>query len=283
MIKYIGAIILYLFAISLLISSVVYAETGENIGGISSYGYSATSVNFSEDINFNDIIVADIIDINAWEISNSSLNWIGNGLLYQRVAFQGIQISDNNIEVTYYINNVDNIDYDIYITVGGSSLSDSYILQYDANNQKVYMKELGPREFPLSLLLSDLFVYNSIDLSGNHIIKTKINIATDYIEIYIDDNLIWYGNGNQDSNAPYEYYAGLGIQNSGNFELTQIDTNFILGAINEDYSNFLVLMALIMAYTIEELYFPLIFNIILIKVPIIMLGICIAFYFRGVS
>ena len=283
MLKYIGGIILYLFAISLLISSVVYAETGNNIGGITPYSYSATSVNFSEEINFNDILVADIIDINAWEISNNSLNWIGNGLLYQRVAFQGIQIINNEIEVTYYINNGDNIDFDIYLTVGGTSLSDSYILQYDANNQKVYMKELGPREFPLSLLLSDLFVYNSIDLTGSHKINTKINIMSDYIEIYIDDNLIWYGNGNQDSNLPYEYYAGLGIQDSGNFELTQIDSNFILGASNNDYSNFLVLMALIMAYTIDELYFPFIFNMVLIKVPIIMLGICIAFYFRGVS
>lgn len=134
MLKFISLIILYLLVISSVFGLIIYEETGENIDTINTYSYSGDFVDLSGDMDLDLITDSSITDSLLWELTGNTLvyNYTGITALQEPIYFSGIKENDDgNYDVEYAINNIDNLDFDIYITQGGILDTSSYILSYN--------------------------------------------------------------------------------------------------------------------------------------------------------
>ena len=281
MIRFIAGIILYLLIISTFFSFVVSEAINEDLPGINTEIYSGDVVDFSGNTDFTALIDASIINSQQWNIVNNQLVFNGtyaDSANERPIFFKGIQLNeDNEYKIKYYFNNSDDLTFEIWITDGGLFDSDAYILVYDGSNLKLYNPYT--HTFAGEFLKTEMFS-TPISLSGEHTITTVLNPSTQILEIYIDSAL------NQQIPTEiknyYPHYGGIIITETGEFSISRIESSIFITE-NTDNSNFITLIGNLLLWSVPEKYMPLIFNIILIKFPLLILTISVTFYIRGVS
>jgi len=214
--------------------------------------------------------------------------YIGNELVFdgtyfgssneRPIFFKGIQMnSDNEYEVKYFLNNTEDLTFEIWITDGGVFDSDAFILYYDGINLKMYNPFI--HTFVGEYLKTEMFS-ETVSMSGTHTITTAIDYDNQLLKIYIDDSL--FKEIPTEIKNSYPHYGGIIITETGTFSLTRIESVVFI-TDNTDNSNFLTLISNLVLWSVPEKYMPLIFNIVLIKFPLLILTISVAFYLRGVS
>jgi len=281
MIKFLAGIILYLLIISTFFGFVVSEKMSDELSGINTEIYKGDFVDFSGTTNFNALIDQSSLVSQSWNIVNNVLIYNDTYSALKGIHpifFKGIQPNiDNEYKVKYYFNNSEDLNFEIWVTDGGIYDEHSFILKYDKTNLKMYNPYI--HSIIGEYFQTEMFSI-PISLTGIHTITTILNPITQKIQIYVDDTLI------QDIPTKirddYTHYGGIFVPETGTFQVTKIESDITISADTGDH-NFLALIGRLMLYTVPEEYMPLIFNIILIKFPIILLGIVIAFYIRGVS
>ena len=281
MIKFVAGIILYLLIISTFFGFVVSEAMNEDLPGLNTEIYSGDIVDFSGNTDFEKLIDASVINSQQWIITDNILIYGGiySGSANERpIFFKGIKPTIDNIyEVKYFLNNSEDLPFEIWITEGGLFDSDAYILYYSGSTLTMYNPYI--HTFVGEYLKTEMFS-QTISLSGENTITTKIDYDNQNLKIYINDNLI------QDIpteiKSSYNHYGGIIITETGNFSITRIESTVLITDAT-DNTNFLSLVASLVLWSVPEKYMPLIFNIILIKFPLLLLTISVAFYIRGVS
>lgn len=281
MIKFIAGILLYLLIISTFFGFVVSEAIGEDLKGINTEIYSGDIVDFSGTTNFAELIDASIINSQQWSIIDDKLTFTGiySGSSNELpIFFKGIQKnSDDNYEVKYFFNNSEDLSFELWITDGGLFDSDAYILYYDGTNLKMYNPYI--HTFAGSYFKTEMFS-EIVSLSGEHTITTVIDETNQLLKIYIDTNL--FKEIPTEIKSSYPHYGGIIITETGTFTISRIESTVFI-TDNTDNSNFLTLIANLVLWTVPEKYMPLMFNLILIKFPLLLLTISVAFYIRGIS
>ena len=278
MLKYISLIILYILVVSSFFSLVIYEESGTEISNPIGSIYSGGSVDFSGKLNLNDIVDGSYNNL-GWNIVNNTL--IRTNGIYDPYAkglfFKGfIPDENNNINVKIVIDNKDNADFNLYVATNKRSINPIstkkyYVITYRDN--KISMK------YPDILGLGENVFSQNINLSGKHTIEYKISNTQKTLDLTIDEALI--GSYVLDLEKTYDYYLGIGIFDEGEFVIESIEALILITDINE--SSFTTIIASLLLWNVDEKYLPMAFNILLIKFPLIILTIAVAFYIRGVS
>lgn len=280
MLRFIAGIILYLILISTFFGFIVTESQNEEFKSLNIEMYSGDVVDFSSQTNFEKLIDSNYINSQSWNIEDNTLIFDGiysSAYFNKPIFFKGIQKnSDNEYNVKYHFNNSEDLTFQIWLSDGGILESDAYILIYDKTTLKMYNpyyhSTIG------SFLKTEMFSI-PMSLSGEHIITTIINPTTQTLKIYVDSNLIQ--EIPTEIKESYPHYGGILITETGTFTLTKIESTIrILESI--DNMNFLSLIANLLLWSVPEKYMPLMFNIILIKFPLLILSIATAFYIRGV-
>ena len=278
MLKYISLIILYILVVSSFFSLVIYEESGTEISNPIGNIYSGGSVDFSGKLNLKDIVDNSYNNM-GWNIVNNTL--IRTNGIYDPYAkglfFKGfIPDENNNINVKIVIDNKDNADFNLYVTSNKKSINPIstkkyYVITYRDN--KISMK------YPDILGLGENVFSQNINLSGKHTIEYKISNTQKTLDLTIDEALI--GSYVLDLEKTYDYYLGVGVFDEGEFIIESIDALILITDINE--ASFTNIIASLLLWNVDEKYLPMAFNILLIKFPLIILTIAVAFYIRGVS
>ena len=278
MLKYISLIILYILVVSSFFSLVIYEESGTEISNPIGSIYSGGSVDFSGKLNLNDIVDGSYNNL-GWNIVNNTL--IRTNGIYDPYAkglfFKGfIPDENNNINVKIVIDNKDNADFNLYVATNKRSINPIstkkyYVITYRDN--KISMK------YPDILGLGENVFSQNINLSGKHTIEYKISNTQKTLDLTIDEALI--GSYVLDLEKTYDYYLGVGVFDEGEFIIESIDALILITDINE--ASFTTIIASLLLWNVDEKYLPMAFNILLIKFPLIILTIAVAFYIRGVS
>jgi hypothetical protein len=278
MLKYISLIILYILVVSSFFSLVIYEESGTEINNPIGNIYSGGSVDFSGKLNLKDIVDNSYNNM-GWNIVNNTL--IRTNGIYDPYAkglfFKGfIPDENNNINVKIVIDNKDNADFNLYVTSNKKSINPIstkkyYVITYRDN--KISMK------YPDILGLGENVFSQNINLSGKHTIEYKISNTQKTLDLTIDEALI--GSYVLDLEKTYDYYLGVGVFDEGEFIIESIDALILITDINE--TSFTTIIASLLLWNVDEKYLPMAFNILLIKFPLIILTIAVAFYIRGVS
>ncbi len=278
MLKYISLIILYILVVSSFFSLVIYEESGTEISNPIGTIYSGGSVDFSGKLNLKDIVDNSYNNM-GWNIVNNTL--IRTNGIYDPYAkglfFKGfIPDENNNINVKIVIDNKDNADFNLYVTSNKKSINPIstkkyYVITYRDN--KISMK------YPDILGLGENVFSQNINLSGKHTIEYKISNTQKTLDLTIDEALI--GSYVLDLEKTYDYYLGVGVFDEGEFIIESIDALILITDINE--ASFTTIIASLLLWNVDEKYLPMAFNILLIKFPLIILTIAVAFYIRGVS
>ena len=278
MLKYISLIILYILVVSSFFSLVIYEESGTEINNPIGDIYSGGSVDFSGKLNLKDIVDNSYNNM-GWNIVNNTL--IRTNGIYDPYAkglfFKGfIPDENNNINVKIVIDNKDNADFNLYVTSNKKSINPIstkkyYVITYRDN--KISMK------YPDILGLGENVFSQNINLSGKHTIEYKISNTQKTLDLTIDEALI--GSYVLDLEKTYDYYLGVGVFDEGEFIIESIDALILITDINE--ASFTTIIASLLLWNVDEKYLPMAFNILLIKFPLIILTIAVAFYIRGVG
>lgn len=278
MLKYISLIILYILVVSSVFSLVIYEESGAEISNPIGSIYSGGSVDFSGKLNLNDIVDGSYNNL-GWNIINNTL--IRTNGIYDPYArglyFKGfIPDESGDINVRIVIDNKDNADFNLYVTSNKKSLNPIptkkyYTITYRDN--KIFMK------YPDIFGLGGNVFSQSIDLNGKHTIEYKISNTQKTFDLTIDNVLI--GTYVLDIEKTYDYYLGIGIFDEGEFVIESIEALILITDINE--ATFTTIIASLLLWNVPDKYLPMAFNILLIKFPLIILTIAVAFYIRGVS
>lgn len=278
MLKYISLIILYILVVSSVFSLIIYEESGAEISNPVGSIYSGGSVDFSGKLNLNDIVDGSYNNL-GWNIINNTL--IRTNGIYDPYArglyFKGFIPDENDdINVRIVIDNKDNADFNLYVTSNKKSLNPIptkkyYTITYRDN--KISMK------YPDIFGLGGNVFSQSIDLNGKHTIEYKISNTQKTFDLTIDNVLI--GTYVLDIEKTYDYYLGIGIFDEGEFVIESIEALILITDINE--ATFTTIIASLLLWNVPDKYLPMAFNILLIKFPLIILTIAVAFYIRGVS
>lgn len=281
MIKLVVGIILYLLIVSTFFGVVISGALNEEFSLINADIYSGDIVDFSGDTDFEKIIDSSVVSSQEWHILNGILVFDGisyGATDYDKLFFKGIIPNDeNNYKVKYYLNNSEDLSFEIWVTDGGILDSDAYILYYSDSNLRMYNPYI--HSFAGQFLKTEMFS-QLVSLSGENTLTTELCTEEQRIKIYINDVLI------QDIpteiKSSYPHYGGIIITETGEFSITRIESTIQISEAT-DNANFLSLVASLVLWSVPEKYMPLIFNIILIKFPLLILTISVAFYIRGVS
>lgn len=281
MIKFVAGIILYLLIVSTFFGFIVSEAMNEDLPGINTEIYSGDIVDFSGNTDFSEFIDSSIINSQQWIITDNTLifNGIYSDSTNERpIFFKGIKPTiDNVYEVKYFLNNSEDLSFELWITDGGLFDSDAYILYYSDSTLTLYNPYL--HTLVGEFLKTEMFS-QPVSLSGENTITTKLDYDNQNLKIYINDNL--FQDIPTEIKSYYPHYAGIIITETGEFSITRIKSDILI-TDNTDNSNFLTLIANLVLWSVPEKYMPLIFNIILIKFPLMLLTISVAFYIRGVS
>lgn len=280
MIKYISLIILYLLVISSFLTLVIYEQTSETIQGIDGGVYSGGMADFSGRIDIDTLVDLSGASNFQWKLGNNTLVYDGDyyGTTMEKpIYFNGIvPNSAGEYDVTYQIDNVNDLNFELYITQGGISDSSSYILTY--KNGWITMYTPYVHTLVGSFFKTEL-ISQSLSLADEHRIQTIVNPSTQQLSIVIDGSTVLQLN--TEIKSSYNHYGGFLIAGDGRFIIEEVTTSIKI--LDEGDSSFLGIIASLMLWNVDEKYLPLAFNIILIKFPMIVLTMAIAFYLRGVS
>lgn len=275
MYKFFVGIIAYLVIISTIIGFVVYDAKNTQMDGIN-IGNTLQSdrVEFTE---IDEYVDAKLLDRSYWTVTNNTLVFSGIHPSWSDLLLKGIQTdSEGYYTIEYTIVNPENSRYRIIIQKSGLFDGDSVYLIYDGT--KFTIPEPSINIPILTLVSGELYHYPVSNLIDEHTVKTRYNHDSGHIMIYLNDEYI--GDSYYTSDSTPSHFGGIGVYDN-HLLVTGITTNI---QITEEPS-FLDLFGLIgsvLVYTIDEEYFPWIYNLLLIKLPIAMLIIGLAFWSRGV-
>lgn len=278
MYKYFTGIIIYLVIISTLISVVVLDAKGEEQDYIAlSNSITGSQVEFS---NIDEYIDAKLLAGSYWNVVDNTLIYEGISPNWADINLKGLQPdNDGYYTVKYEFNNPNNVYIRFIIQKAGLLDSASYYLVYDGVSLTIPEPKA---DIPiLDLLFSDTLYKMNADLSGNNqSITTRYNPDSQHIEIYHNDDYLGDAYGKLDTTTA-SHYGGIGV--NGNYlEVTKITTDINITE-EPSFTDLFGMISNVIFYTIDEKYFPFVYNLILIKLPIALLAIGIIFWVRGTS
>lgn len=280
MLKYISLIIFYLLVVSSFFALAIYEETSEEIATIDNTLYSGSQVDLSGDFDLSTICDEDSGSFEEWEIIDNTLvyNGVYLGEAENPILFRGIQKNNAGYyEVEYTINNSENLAFDIYIAKGGLTDSNTITLEYTSDG--VIKTDYPYTRSSVGYFFKKNAYTGSANLSGIHTIKTVLNPLDLYVSVYIDESEVY--TIPMDIKEAYDNYGGIKVKDDGHFEITEIKTYVVLSSYDD--SSFISIISALLVWNVSEDYFPATANILLIKFPMIILAIAIAFYVRGVN
>jgi len=263
----------------LSLTFVISERYNEDIDSLIPLTYTSDYVDFSGSTNFDDILDTSFLGANYCEINANKL-YITPPLVGDiSVYFKGVQNTNGVYTVTYNITNTPDKNFDIIIASAPSKISPPKFLffTYNAVDDNAYIIYDYP-DVLRKYLAKKLYIIPVV-LSDTHIIKTELNFVSGELNVYIDDVKYTIYITDYD-NIDITHYAG--IIATDDLIINSVDTN-LKYTNEEDYSSFISIMAYLIAWTVDEKYFPWMFNIILIKLPGIALVIALAFWGRGTS
>lgn len=277
MYKFFTVIIIYLVIVSTFISFVVLEAQNEELKYIElSNQITGNQVEFSR---IDEYIDAKLLDKAYWKVVDNKLIYEGISPNWADINLKGLtKDNDGYYTVKYDFNNPNNVYIRFIIQKAGLLDSASYYLVYDGVSLTIPEPKAN---IPiLDLIFRDTLYKQPIDLSGNaQSITTRFNPDSQHIEIYHNDIYIGEAYGNQDI-VSADYFGGIGV-NGDYLEVTAITTN--INIVDEpSFTDLFTTIAKVIFYTIDEKYFPFIFNLILIKLPIAVIVIGVIFWVRGV-
>lgn len=278
MYKLFGLLIAYILIASVFVSYFVGEAENENVDSLIETGYSAAYVDFSGETDFYGILDTSVTGSNYANIVNDTLiinpPAVGNTAIY----FKGMQPKDGIYTIDYDITNTPNADFSVIISSDHKSFTPKALLMNYAGGQinVIYSDFSTIARFTANKLLDE-----KVDLSGNHKIKTILNTNNNKLEIYIDDVLTGYTYITDYTDEDKTCHAGIIATDT--LIINSINANIYYTNENISDTNILSTLALILAWNVDEEYFPSILNFIFIKIPIILLGVGGALYIRGSS
>lgn len=282
MFKWLSLIVAYIICASVIMGFFVYQQTGETINTLSPTVYNSEVIDFSGNIDLSTLLDTSLGGADNCEIVNNTLVITPPILGDVSIFFKGIQPdADGLYTVEYGIDNTNNGDYAIIITSETGAIAPKVLLlRYNHDNQQVDV--IYCANTVLAQFVAVPYFSCDMNLDGNHSIKTEFNINTHELDVTIDDNQICHITITDfDENSEIQHYGGGII--SDNLIITYVKTNVVYVPEDATDGNFFVIMAQIIAWNVDEIYLPLTLNILFIKIPLIILGLAIAFYIRGVS
>lgn len=278
MFKFFAAIILYLVVISTIISFVVVDARNEDVGYISlSGGLEAKRVEFTE---IDQYVDTKLVTLGYWSDINNTLVYEGVYPGWNELFLKGLSPNSEGFYVVeYQFNNPQDSRIRFNLQHDGILDEKSYYLTYDEG----YLRITEPRiNIPiLGLLPPDIIFERPISLSGNNqSIKTEFNPNTGEIRVYHNSEYIGDGIAKEPI-VTASHYGGIGV-----FD-TYLEITAIIADINiyeePGVMDLFSMIANVLVYTIDEKYFPFVYNLLLIKLPISILILGVVFWVRGVS
>lgn len=283
MLKYVSLIILYILVVSSFFSIVIYEETGKDVSIPLGNLYEGITIDFTGQLELSDIAGSNF-GVIGWEIANNTLIYKEDNLIsnLEPLTFKGITEDENkNINVKININNINDSNFILYVTRNDKTLIpfsqdlSSYEIHYINNKLTMYYPYIHTLAF--EAFREEIFS-QSIDLTGKHTIDYTISNTDKTFTLKIDDVLI--GNYPITIDNNYDYYLGISIREVGEFTIESIESTIIIP--NIDDTSFLKIIGSLLLWNVDVKYMPLALNILLIKFPLMILTIAVAFYIRGI-
>ena len=282
MFQYFSALIVYLVILSLIVSGVVYAVEKEEVESINIDGaILADSVSFSEVEQFIDGRYIDGASFDmgsdytygSWYLTNDTLRYRGVGIQYSDIYVKGLTPDGGIIRVSYTIDNPNDNRMRFWIQKAGLLDKDSYLLEY--TGEEIVIKE--------GLFKSTIWSI-PYSLKDNQIVTTYYNPDTQLIRIEINDVEIGSVSGGLSKIDNTKYYGGIGARDQSSGELTVSSIEGNIRIFQEvKLTDLFSILAGVLFWTVDEKYFPMIFNIIFVKIPIFVIILGIIFWVRGTS
>lgn len=276
MYKFFASIIIYLVIISTLISFVVMDAQEDEVGYISLQGgLSSDKVEFT---NIDQYIDTKLLNKGYWKVEGGNLVYSGIHPQWSDILLKGIQPDESGYyQIKYVFNNPENSRIRFIIQKAGLLDSQSYYLVYDGSSLAIPNPSY---DIPIvNLFTTNIFSISS-SLSGvNQSITTRFNPSTEHIEVYHNDNYLGEVYGSQGL-VSASHYGGIGVFDN-HLEVTSIIADITITE-EPSFLDLFSMIANVIFYTIDEKYFPFIYNLLLIKLPIAVLIIGIVFWARGV-
>lgn len=279
MYKFFTAIIIYLVILSTLISFVVFESIQEEQKYISlDGGITSDKVEFTQ---IDEYVDTRLLSKGDWNVHNNTLVYSGAFISkWNDMLLKGI-VPDNAgyYTVKYEFDNPEDSRIRFILQKAGIADSESYYATYTGTEINVYEASI---KLPIQIAFPAKILSAPISLSGNgQTITTRFNPTTEHIELYHNDNFIGECYGNTGGKTTASHYGGMGVFDK-HLVITGITANIHITE-EPSFVDLFLLIGSVLVYTIDEKYFPLIFNLLLIKLPIAVLIIGLAFWIRGVS
>lgn len=283
MLKYVSLIILYILVISSFLSIIIYEETGNEVGIPIGNLYEGITVDFTGNLKLKDI-VGNTHGTFGWELINNTLVYKDGNLIsnFEPLMFKGITEDENrDVNVKININNKDNSNFILFVTRNNKNLIpysqdlSSYEIEYINNKLTMYYPYVHTTVF--TAFREEVFTQN-IDLTGKHTIAYTISNKQKTFTLKIDEQLIGVYPIKLDDK--YDYYLGIAIREQGEFVIESIEATITIP--NVDDTSFLRIIGSLLLWNVDVKYMPLALNILLIKFPLMILTIAVAFYIRGI-
>lgn len=283
MLKYVSLIILYILVVSSFLSIIIYEETGNEVGIPIGNLYEGITIDFTGNLKLKDI-VGNTHGTFGWELINNTLVYKDGNLIsnFEPLMFKGITEDENrDVNVKININNKDNSNFILFVTRNNKNLIpysqdlSSYEIEYINNKLTMYYPYVHTTVF--TAFREEVFTQN-IDLTGKHTIAYTISNKQKTFTLKIDEQLIGVYPIKLDDK--YDYYLGIAIREQGEFVIESIEATIIIP--NVDDTSFLRIIGSLLLWNVDVKYMPLALNILLIKFPLMILTIAVAFYIRGI-
>lgn len=283
MLKYVSLIILYILVVSSFLSIIIYEETGNEAGIPIGNLYEGITIDFTGNLKLKDI-VGNTHGTFGWELINNTLVYKDGNLIsnFEPLMFKGITEDENrDVNVKININNKDNSNFILFVTRNNKNLIpysqdlSSYEIEYINNKLTMYYPYVHTTVF--TAFREEVFTQN-IDLTGKHTIAYTISNKQKTFTLKIDEQLIGVYPIKLDDK--YDYYLGIAIREQGEFVIESIEATIIIP--NVDDTSFLRIIGSLLLWNVDVKYMPLALNILLIKFPLMILTIAVAFYIRGI-
>lgn len=276
MYKFFASIIIYLVIISTIISFTVMDARGTDTDYISlSSGLTGDRVELT---NIDEYIDAKLLDKAYWNVEGGNLVYSGIHPQWSDILLKGIQPDESGYyQIKYEFNNPDDSRIRFIIQKAGLLDSQSYYLVYDGSSLTIPNPSY---DIPIvNLFTTNIFSFPTTLSGVNQSITTRFNPSTEHIEVYHNDNYLGEVYGSQGF-VPASHYGGIGVFDN------YLEVTGITATINiyeePSFLDLFSMIANVIFYTIDEKYFPFIYNLLLIKLPIGILIIGIIFWARGV-
>jgi len=266
---------------SVLMGFFIFESEGTQINTLSPATYVSDVVDLSGNTNLSVLLDTNLGGFDCCEIIDNKL-YISPPLFGDiAIYFKGIQPNEQGLyTVEYGLNNSANKDFSLIITSESGTLSDKILsLRYQAISEITDI--LYADNTVYGQFFASPYYREGIDLNGEHIIKTEFNINSNLLIVTIDSTEFCRLTITDYSDTNTVHYGG-GLM-SDEFIINYVKTNIIYIPEDVTNSNFFVIIAQILAWNVSEAYLPNAVNIILIKIPMMFLGIAIALYVRGVA